>query len=116
MVAKEKLSAAFTENPVQRAGAAAVRSLNSDVVPLGFLHSTVYHFVSCRSGKENNQIRLSDLFLQIALHSGKNFSLAFIFFADLFIFALHTLISAYNHNAHLYAPFPGFEIDSHLQL
>ena len=67
----------------------------------GLVHGAVEHFVGHGAGKEDQQIGRTDFVSQSAAHFCENLGTAAVFFAEVFVLALHTLISADDDNAHL---------------
>lgn len=66
---------------------------------------TPQHLVRNRAGKYHNHLRIADLVLEIRGALCKHLAFATVFFAYLFISALHTIMTANNHNIHIvFAP------------
>src|SRR5699024_3504190 len=74
-----QLAQALPQDPVQRAGAGAVRPLHTHVMALRFPERTVDHLVGHGGCEQDDEVRLPDLSLQIAGHPGKYLCFTFIF-------------------------------------
>ena len=77
---------------------------NAGAAALGFLRGTVGHFVRDGAGEDDQQVRAAQFFLHRRLF-GEYLGTAAIVFADIAVSALHTFISADDHDAHFDAPF-----------
>ena len=66
------------------------------------VHCCPYHFMGHCIRKQHQQIRTAYLFSEISTHLGKYLCPALKTSADLFILADHSVMPAYDHNAHKY--------------
>ena len=73
---------------------------NGDFVFLGLLHGTDHHLMRDGFGKQDHQIRGTDLFFHGTVFLGKDLGIVAVALTDLLIAADHTFVSADDDNAH----------------
>ena len=74
------------------------------VAPACLFHRAADHFVGYGVRKKYDQVRASDLFAQACGHLGEYFCLAVEPSADLLILTYHSVMAAYDYNAHIEPP------------
>ena len=71
------------------------------------VQGAAYHFVGHCVGKQDQQVRTANLFIQACAHLGKYFCLTLVIPANLFILAYHAVMASDNDNAHVKSYFCG---------
>ena len=59
------------------------------------------------AGKQHQQVGGTDLVFHRAGHLGEDFRPAPVLFAEVFVLTYHTVVAAYDYDAHFMPAFPG---------
>ena len=70
-----------------------------------FVQGAAYHLVGYGVGKQDQEVRTANLFVQAGAHLGEYLCLTFVILANLFILAYHAVMASDNDNAHENPPF-----------
>ena len=65
------------------------------------VQGAAYHLVGHSVGKQNQQVRTANLFIQAGAHLGKYLCLTLVIPANLLILAYHAVVASDNDNAHI---------------
>jgi len=76
------------------------------------VQGAAYHFVGHSVGKQDQQVRTANLFIQAGAHLGKYLCLTFVIPANLLILAYHAVMASDNDNAHVKSSFFGVQVVS----
>ena len=69
--------------------------------PLQLAESALHQLVGHGGGEEDHQVGASQLVFQAAGGLGEHLGRAFVGLAEFFVAALHALVAAQDHNAHI---------------
>ena len=71
------------------------------------VQGAAYHLMGYSVGKQDQEVRTANLFIQAGAHLGKYFCLTLVIPANLLILAYHAVMASDNDNAHVKSSFCG---------